>query len=375
MNNLNEDSVVSDFYSGNEEELNEVNEGNQENSQINLENIIYNQTIYNFDFVYNYFLTNFILKAEFNCPICNEKMKLINNNSFLDNKCFRCRNPKHDVKFSIRKDTFLENIRMNLIAIYFFIYDCFINNISANKAYIEYEKFKEIIPSGDVSLKNIQKLYRLIRNKIMISMHKSWENNPLGKEPTIDGVFRIEIDESKIVGNQNKVFWMFGIIDRFDKDCRVFCVKDNRTKETLLPLLRDNVYTVDDIKINNYNSKKEIHELCFSTRIYSDCFSSYQKPDFKEIGFVLHRVNHSIWFGKGLFHTNTIEGLWSQIKRIANDFAGITINLINNLESEGIDGKEYLDGWICNSLFFRECELKKLNKLSRITYLHIYLRF
>ena len=88
----------------------------------------------------------------------------------------------------------------------------------------------------------------------MISMQKSWENNPLGKEPTIDGVARIEIDESKIVGNQNKVFWMFGIIDRFDKDCRVFCVKDNRTKETLLPLVRDNVYTVDDIKINNYNS-------------------------------------------------------------------------------------------------------------------------
>ena len=82
MNNLNEDSVVSDFYSGNEEELNEVNEGNQENNQINLENIIYNQTIYNFDFVYNYSLTNFIPKAEFNCLICNEKMKLINNNSF-----------------------------------------------------------------------------------------------------------------------------------------------------------------------------------------------------------------------------------------------------------------------------------------------------
>ena len=29
MNNQNDDSIVSDFYSGNEEELNEVNEGNQ----------------------------------------------------------------------------------------------------------------------------------------------------------------------------------------------------------------------------------------------------------------------------------------------------------------------------------------------------------
>ena len=57
--------------------------------------------------------------------MCNEKMTLINNNSFLDKKCFRCRNtyPKHDVKIPIRKDTFLEEIRMSLISIYFFIFD------------------------------------------------------------------------------------------------------------------------------------------------------------------------------------------------------------------------------------------------------------
>ena len=98
----------------------------------------------------------------------------------------------------------------------------------------------------------------------MISMHKFWENNPLGKEPTNDGVSRIEIDENKNVGNKNKVFQMFGIIDKFHKECRVFCVKDNRTKEILILLVRDNVFILDDIKINNYNSKKEIHELCFS---------------------------------------------------------------------------------------------------------------
>jgi hypothetical protein len=309
--------------------------------------------------------------------MCNEKMTLINNNSFLDKKCFRCRNtnPKHDVKIPIRKDIFLEEIRMSLISIYFFIFDCFINNISANKAFNEYEKFKGIIDAGDVSLKNIQKLYRIIRHKLMASLHKYWEKNQLGKEPSDGGVSRIEIDESKIVGNQNKVFWMFGIIDRFDKECRIFCVKDNRTKETLLPLVKDNVWTTDDIKINDYNSDQEIHESCFSTRIYSDCFSSYQKEDFKELGFVLHRVNHSVWFGRGMFHTNTIEGLWSQIKRLSNDFSGITINLIDKLESEGIDGKEYLDGWICCSLFFRECELKKLNKISKINLLLTYLKY
>ena len=89
---------------------------------------------------------------------------------------------------------------------------------------------------------------------------------------------------------------MFGIIDRFDKECRIFCVKDNREKEILLPLVKDKVLTVDDIEINDYNSAQEIHESCFSSRIYSDCFNSYQKEDFKELVFVLHRANHSVWF-------------------------------------------------------------------------------
>ena len=44
---------------------------------------------------------------------------------------------------------------------------------------------------------------------------------------------------------------MLGIIDKFDKDCRVFCGKDNRIKATLLTLVRYNVFIVDDINKNN----------------------------------------------------------------------------------------------------------------------------
>ena len=107
---------------------------------------------------------------------------------------------------------------------------------------------------------------------------------------------------------------MFGIIDRQDKSCPVFCFKDNCTKESLLPFLNKNVTTNDDIKISNYNSNKEIQDYCFSNKVYSDCFATYQKQDFKELGFVLLKVNHSIWFGRGNFHINNIEGFWSVIK-------------------------------------------------------------
>ena len=62
-------------------------------------------------------------------------MTLFNNNSFLDKKYFRCRktNPNHEVKIPIRKETFLIKVRMNLISIYYFIFDCFVNNISETK--------------------------------------------------------------------------------------------------------------------------------------------------------------------------------------------------------------------------------------------------
>ena len=70
---------------------------------------------------------------------------------------------------------------------------------------------------------------------------------------------------------------MFGFVDRRDKACQLFCVKDNRTKESLLPLIKANVLTTDDIKTNNYNSYGQIHNYFFSTRVYSDCFVIYQK--------------------------------------------------------------------------------------------------
>ena len=63
INNQNEDSVVSDFNSGSEEELNEVDEEKQKNSKINLENIIYNPLLFNLDYTYKYFFNEFYSKS------------------------------------------------------------------------------------------------------------------------------------------------------------------------------------------------------------------------------------------------------------------------------------------------------------------------
>ena len=73
----------------------------------------------------------------------------------------------------------------------------------------------------------------------------------------------------------------------------------------------------------------------------------------------MHKVKHSVFFGSGLFHTNTIEGLWDSIKRLSYDFEGLNFLNLANLQSKGINIVDYLNDWICSSLFFLNCERKK----------------
>ena len=95
-----------------------------------------------------------------------------------------------------------------------------------------------------------------------------------------------------------------------------------------------------------------------NTRIFSDCFASYQVNDFRDLGYILKRVNHSIWFGYGSFHTNNIEGLWPQKKRLTNNFSGISLKNINHMFQTDDEKIKYLDKWISYDLFSREFEGK-----------------
>ena len=210
------------------------------------------------------------------------------------------KNPYHNIKINIRKDSIFENVRMNLVSIYFLIYKCFIINKSIAKTTAEHQEFIKHIDVESISQQNISKLFSLLRTQIRIKMHEKWKNNCLGYDISEGGLPRLEIDESKIIGNQNKVYWIFGIIDSSTKDCRVFCFLDNRSRETLFPLVIKNVFIYN--YLGKFNNKKDIHKYSLPTRIYSDCWAAYDKEDFKNKGCIHHRVNHSIWLGKGLFH-------------------------------------------------------------------------
>ena len=191
-------------------------------------------------------------------------------------------------------------------------------------------------------------------------MHHNRPKKLPGGDGILDdnGYISCEIDESEIIGNQNVIYWKFGIIERSTKEARVFCVLNNRTKENLLPLIKSNIVTDE-----NYNNDNEeiSEEDNVQTRVYSDSFSSYQVNDFRNMGYILKRINHSVWFGIGLFHSNNIESLWGQLKRYTNNFSGISIESLNNKfnNNEALI-KDYLDGWICYALFLREILRKKL---------------
>lgn len=139
----------------------------------------------------------------------------------------------------------------------------------------------------------------------------NYSKKEMEPDPWLYGKSRLEIDESKNETINNNVIWKFGIVDRESYDIGIFYVKD-RAKETLIPIIKNNIYTYEDHILNNEDENPDFP----ATWIYSNCFTTYQISHFKELGYILYKVNHSVWFGKGSFHTNMVGGIWSRIIKI-----------------------------------------------------------
>ena len=88
-------------------------------------------------------------------------------------------------------------------------------------------------------------------------MNKNLGENKLGIEPCENGKSYCEIDESKAITYNNETRWMFGIYDRGSKECRIFYVDNNRTKETLLPIIKNNIFTPYNSIVNNNDPNEE----------------------------------------------------------------------------------------------------------------------
>jgi hypothetical protein len=87
-----------------------------------------------------------------------------------------------------------------------------------------------------------------LRKQIKINTYLKWKKSYLGEEIGSTGYPSIEIDESKIIGNNNTIYWIYGLIFRTTKEALIFCVLNNNLPE----------------------------HLSTKTCVYSDSFSSYK---------------------------------------------------------------------------------------------------
>ena len=97
--------------------------------------------------------------------------------------------------------------------------------------------------------------------------------------------------------------------------------------------------------------------------------------DFKNLGYILKRVNHSIWFGTGSLNTNTIESLWSKIKNITQNFSGLVVDFLKKkFNNNEIEITNYINGWLCFALLLRDFSRLKLKINDKINLINNYLK-
>ena len=183
---------------------------------------------------------NDILKNNPVCEKCDKPMKLVKNKHRIDGKIWRSRNKgddKHDIKLNIRKGSIFENIKTDIRLLYFILFFNFIENKSIKDTYNNCKEFAKELNIINCTKKQISQFYNTVRIKLKNKMNKMWNQKKMGLEPTERGKSYCEIDESKIINYNNETRWMFGIYDRGTKERRIFFVDNNRTKETILPLI------------------------------------------------------------------------------------------------------------------------------------------
>ena len=162
----------------------------------------------------------------------------------------------------------------------------FVKNKNISKSCLNALEFSKQLKLKNITKKQVSKFFHNVRIKIKNKMHKIWKEYKLVLKPYESGKPSCEIDESKIVNYKNETRWMFGIYDRDTKEVRIFYVDNNRTKESLIPIIKNNIFS----NYNNLLNNSEPNDEIFSTRIYSECFQSYQVSDFNEIGYIFIRL-------------------------------------------------------------------------------------
>ena len=239
MESLNENININIFESDEESDnslpdLENEEDSNEESSQdiFEIENTNkYKKENYNIKDIINKLMKSNLLLNVINCPTCNKVMNLTENKNYKDGYDWRCAKNgtnKHDDKCNIRYKSIFANTKTDIRILFFIIFENFIFNLPLNSVYKNCKEFSKDIEIENISRNYLAKIYNIFRIQIKKKMHKIWSTNKMGTEPCNDGKSKIEIDESKFITYNNRVRWMFGLVDRSQYDIRIFYIDDNR---------------------------------------------------------------------------------------------------------------------------------------------------
>ncbi|XP_076106327.1 uncharacterized protein LOC143074994 [Mytilus galloprovincialis] len=246
------------------------------------------------------------------CKKCSHGHFSLRKDSSFSNDIFywKCSNKKCNKKVSIRNGSWFQGHNLSLEKIlfitYFWIYK------------IDQEFVKHQL---SICNQTIVAWYNYCR-EVCIEILEI-DSEKIGGENVI-----VEIDESKFgkrkyhKGRRVEGQWVFGGIER-DSKKSFFASVENRTKETLLKLIKDNIKP--------------------GTTIISDCWKAYDCLGSE--GFEHLKVNHSVNFvdPETGAHTNSIESTWRALKKSLPKY-GTVKSLYDTYFSQYCVRKKYIIG-------------------------------
>ncbi|GBN59181.1 hypothetical protein AVEN_88712-1 [Araneus ventricosus] len=230
-------------------------------------------------------MDNGLLAKWYECPVCGERMKLVDSDGTKVGKVWSCRKRgvnAHQIKRAVRKGSWFQDSHLSLGVILCLTY-MWVNRMTK----------ESIMNDLDLASQTVTDWMNFCREVC--------EDECLAFDGRIGGVGKIvEIDESKFGkrkynrGRRVEGKWVFGGLLRYSNEC-FFEVVDERSADVLLEVIKRRILP--------------------GTTIMSDCWSSYSC--LSDEGFKHLTVNHSVTFvdPDTEAHTNAIEGTWSALKR------------------------------------------------------------
>jgi len=116
--------------------------------------------------------------------------------------------------------------------------ELFEDNYSIEKSFNQILEWQE-----KLSITTIQEIFQKLRNFVTLNMMKEWQECQIGIVPAQDGIPRVEVDETHLLHSDGQPVWLFGMYDRGTQDVRLIVVGNDRSSNTLLPLIRSHVFT------------------------------------------------------------------------------------------------------------------------------------